>query len=261
MTAPATHAEARAYQLTPTTIALLGVAALAWAGVVAVARDMGNGSGTMGLPLSEFLPMWSLMMAAMMLPAVAPVAALYVRTFRSNPRRRTALFVTGYLLTWTAAGLVAYLLLRLVDRRVMDSPTAMRTIAAVVLVVAGVYQLSPLKQVCLRHCRSPLGQLLRYGNVKGATRDLKVALHHSGFCLGCCWGLMALFIAFGVMNIWAMLGLTTVVVSEKVLRRGEQIGRVAGLAFVALALLIAVSPTVADRLVPSSTASEPMTGM
>ena len=74
MTAPATEAEERSYQLTPTTIALLGVAALAWAGVVAVAREMGNGSGTMGLPLREFLPMWSLMMTAMMLPAVAPVA-------------------------------------------------------------------------------------------------------------------------------------------------------------------------------------------
>ena len=261
MTAPATDAEERSYQLTPTTIALLGVAALAWAGVVAVAREMGNGSGTMGLPLSEFLPMWSLMMTAMMLPAVAPVAALYVRTFRANPRRRTALFVTGYLLIWSAAGLLAFLLLRLVDRQVMDSPTAMRAIAVVVLVLAGVYQLSPLKQVCLRHCRSPLGQLLRYGNVKGATRDLKVALHHGGFCLGCCWGLMALFIAFGVMNIWVMLALTAVVVSEKVLRRGEQIGRLAGVGFLAIALLIIASPTVADRLVPSTAASDSMTEM
>ena len=149
--------------------------------------------------------MWSLMMTAMMLPAVAPVAALYVRTFRSNRPSPDRLFVAGYLLMWAAAGS------RLSPRSAssttgsMDSPTAMRAIAVVVLVLAGVYQLTPLKAVCLRHCRSPLGQLLHYGNIKGPTRDLKVALHHGGYCLGCCWALMALFIAFGVMNIWAML--------------------------------------------------------
>jgi predicted metal-binding membrane protein len=138
----------------------------------------------------------------------------------------------------------------------------MRTIAVVVLAAAGIYQLTPLKAVCLRHCRSPLGQLLQYGNFKGRARDLKIALHHAGFCLGCCWALMALFIAFGIMNVWAMLGLAAVVVSEKVLRYGSTIARLAGIAFVLLALFAALSPRVAEAIVPSMPSDPaPMTNM
>jgi predicted metal-binding membrane protein len=127
----------------------------------------------------------------------------------------------------------------------------MRTIAVVVLAVAGVYQLTPLKAVCLRHCRSPLGQLLHYGNMKGRARDLKIALHHAGSCLGCCWALMLLFVAFGVMNVWAMLGLAVIVVSEKLSRHGAIVSRVAGVVFIALAVLVAASLRVADAVVPS----------
>ena len=158
----------------------------------------------------------------------------------------------GYLIVWAAAGVPAYAVLRLVDHFSGDSEAAMRNIAAGVLLAAGLYQLSPLKSWCLRHCRSPLAQLLRYGNVKGPVRDLKVALHHAGYCLGCCWALMALFIAFGVMNVWAMLGLAAVVLSEKVLRRGEAIGRLAGGAFLAVAVLVVTSSSVADALVPAA---------
>lgn len=250
MTAPAVPARP-AFRLTPTAITLLAFAALAWAGVVAYARDMGNGSGSMGLRLWEFLPMWSVMMTAMMLPAVAPVASLYARTITSTRAKRISLFVAGYLIAWTAAGIPTYALLRLVDRVTGHSDITMRSIAVVTLVAASAYQLSPLKARCLRHCRSPLAQLLRYGNVKGPLRDLKVALHHAGYCLGCCWALMALFIAFGVMNVWAMLGLAAVVVGEKILPRGETISRVAGAVFLTLALLVLASPSVADALIPS----------
>ena len=204
----------------------------------------------MGLPLQEFMPMWAVMMAAMMLPAVAPVASLYARTIRSERPRRLALFVAGYLIAWAAAGLPAYALLRLVDLVAGSSQTAMRSVAVVALAAAGVYQLTPLKSRCLRHCRSPLAQLLRYGNVKGPLRDLEVALHHAGYCLGCCWALMVLLIAFGVMNVWAMLGLVAIIVTEKVLRRGEAIGRIAGAVSVVLAVLVLASSSVADALVP-----------
>ena len=138
----------------------------------------------------------------------------------------------------------------------------MRTVAVVVLAAAGIYQLTPLKVVCLRHCRSPLGQLLHYGNVKGRARDLKIAVHHAGFCLGCCWALMALFVAFGIMNVWAMLGLAAVVVSEKVLRHGPTIARLAGMVFVVLALFVAMSPRFAEAIVPSMPSDPaPMTNM
>jgi predicted metal-binding membrane protein len=241
-------------RLTRESIVMLGVAALAWAGVIAYARDMGNGVGTMGMSLLEFMGMWSLMMTAMMLPAVAPVASLYLRTIVSDRPRRLGLFVGGYLIVWATAGFPAYIALRFVDDRVADSTATMRTIAVVVLAAAGIYQLTPLKAVCLRHCRSPLGQLLHYGNIKGRGKDLKVALHHAGFCLGCCWALMALFLAFGVMNLWAMLGLAVIVFSEKLLPHGEAIGRLVGAAFVVLALFVAFSPRVADAVVPSSPA-------
>jgi len=262
VTAPAAPLERPALRLTRQSVAMLGVAALAWAAVITYARDMGSGPGTMGMPLVEFLPMWSLMMTAMMLPAVAPVASLYLRTIHSNQAHRVILFVVGYLFVWSAFGVPAFLALRIVDDHVTGTGSSMRIITAVLLGAAGVYQLTPLKAVCLRHCRSPLGQLLHYGNVKGPARDLRVAVHHAAFCLGCCWALMALFLAFGVMNVRAMLGLAGVVVSEKLLRHGKAIGRLAGAVFIVLALLVAASPRVADAVVPSAPRDAgTMTGM
>jgi predicted metal-binding membrane protein len=262
VTAPAASAGRPSLRLTPSTVTLLALALLAWTGVIAYWRDMGNGAGTMGMPLREFLPMWGVMMSAMMLPAVAPVASLYVGTIKTDRALRVSLFVAGYLIAWTVAGIPFYAVLRWIDHVGGDSDTTLRHIAVVALVAAGVYQLTPLKSRCLRHCRSPLAQLLHYGNVKGRFRDLKVAGHHAGFCLGCCWGLMTLFFAFGVMSVWAMVGLASVVVGEKVLRRGETIGRLAGAAFLLLALLVLASPRVADAVVPSAGGSgAPMSEM
>lgn len=241
-----------AFRLDRSTVGLLAVAALAWAGVVAYARHMGNGAGTMGMQVVEFLPMWGAMMAAMMLPAVAPVATLYAKTITANRGPRLTLFVGGYLLAWTLTGVPAYYALRVVDHLAGDGWMVMRVTAAGTLGAAAAYQLSPLKSRCLRHCRSPLGQLLRYGNFKGPARELRVAAHHALYCIGCCWALMALFVAFGVMNVWAMLALTAIVLAEKLLPRGEALGRVAGGLAVALGLLVLASPTVAARIVPTT---------
>ena len=198
-------------------VALL--AAIAWLAIIAVSLDMGNGTGTMGLALWAFVGVWALMMTAMMLPSVAPVASLYVRAMPGTGGRRwwrLALFVGGYLLVWTTSALPAYLLLRIVDGLVAGESWG-RWIAATVFVVGGLYQLTPLKQRCLVHCRSPLGLLLHYGSYRGRTRDLRAALRHGAYCLGCCWALMLLFVAFGAMNIAAMVGLAAVVLTEKVL--------------------------------------------
>ena len=153
-------------------VALL--AAIAWLAIIAVSLDMGNGTGTMGLALWAFVGVWALMMTAMMLPSVAPVASLYVRAMPGTGGRRwwrLALFVGGYLLVWTTSALPAYLLLRIVDGLVAGESWG-RWIAATVFVVGGLYQLTPLKQRCLVHCRSPLGLLLHYGSYRGRTRDL-----------------------------------------------------------------------------------------
>ena len=252
MRAPAASVERPVLRFTRPTIVLLALAALAWVGVTAYAREMGNGRGTMALPLRKFAPMWAAMMAAMMLPAVAPVATLYARTIKTDRTKRLTLFLLGYLAVWAAVGIPAYYLLRAVDHFAGDNDSAMRSIAVVTLLAAGIYQLSQLKAHCLRHCRSPIAQLLHYGNVKGPARDLKVALHHAAYCLGCCWALMALFIAFGVMNVWVMIGLATVVLGEKILRHGDAIGRVAGAVCLAAAVLVVLSPSVADKLIPAS---------
>ena len=261
MTAPTLAATRPTIRLSPSTIASLSVAALAWGALVVVVRHMGNGVGTMDLSLAEFVGMWALMMVAMMLPAVAPVASLYARTIPIRQPGRGISFVAGYLLVWTAIALPAYFVLRRLDD--IGSDTTVRVMAAVVLAAAGVYQLTPVKTMCLRHCRSPLGQLLRYGNVGGRFKDLKVSVHHAAYCLGCCWVLMAIFVAFGFMNVWAMIGLAAVIVGEKLLRYGEVVGRAAGVAFMALALLVAVSPRIADALLPDAPApmSTPMPGM
>jgi predicted metal-binding membrane protein len=263
VTAPVARSQRPVLRVTPSVIGLVALATLAWVGVIAYARDMGNGPGTMGMPLREFMPMWAAMMAAMMLPAVAPVATLYARTVRSDRAGRLAFFVGGYVIAWSAAGLPAFFALRLVDHFARDNGAAMRTIGVVVLASAGIYQLTPLKSRCLRHCRSPLAQLLHYGNFKGPLRDVKASMHHAAYCLGCCWALMALFIAFGVMNVWAMIGLAALVLGEKVLPRGETIGRVAGAVFLVGGLLVLASPSVAHALIPApaSMATGPMTEM
>ena len=252
MNLSAPPADRVALRLTPTTAVLAALAALAWAVTIARAHALGNGPGTMGMAFAAFLLMWTLMMTAMMLPAVTPLASLYAQTIRQHRSTRVPLFVAGYLLAWALVGLPAYLLLREVDHVAGDSYTALRTVAVGVLIAAGIYQLTPLKTRCLRHCRSPLAQLLHYGNFKGRTRDLRVASHHAFYCVGCCWALMGLFVVFGVMNIWAMVGLAAVVLAEKVGRRGVAFARIVGVACLALAVLVVVSPTIAHAVVPTT---------
>jgi predicted metal-binding membrane protein len=120
--------------------------------------------------------------------------------------------------------------------------------AVAVFAVCGIYQLSPLKDRCLAHCRSPLGLLLHYGSYRGRSRDLRVGAHHGGYCLGCCWGLMVILIAVGVMNVAAMVGLAALVLTEKVWRWGPAAGRLAGVAALALAVATIWLPWLAPGL-------------
>ncbi len=112
----------------------------------------------------------------------------------------------------------------------------------------GVYQLSSLKDRCLAHCRSPLALLLHYGSYRGRLRDVRAGAHHGGYCLGCCWGLMVILIAAGVMNVAAMIGLAAVVLIEKTWRRGPAAGRLAGVAALALAVAVVWFPWLAPGL-------------
>jgi predicted metal-binding membrane protein len=227
---------------------LLIVAAGAWVATVALAQGMAGMTGTMGLGLALFVPVWTLMMAAMMLPSVAPTASLYTRTFRDNRMTRTAGLVVGYLAVWAAAGVPAYGLAWLAGWMTGKHPSAAHVLAVAIFAAAGLYQLSSLKDRCLAHCRSPLGLLLHYGSYRGRFRDLRVGAHHGGYCLGCCWGLMVILIAVGVMNVVAMVGLAALVLIEKTWTRGPAAGRVAGAAALALAVAIIWFPWLAPGL-------------
>ncbi|GHH64818.1 hypothetical protein GCM10018781_16230 [Kitasatospora indigofera] len=221
---------------------IMVIAALAWLFTVGQARGTGIGPGTMGMALPLFLVLWLAMTAAMMLPSVAPVAVTWARGIGrqsdgAERAVRTTEFLGGYLLVWTAFGLLAYGGLALTGRLVERDPDAGKWIGAAAFALAGLYQLGPLKYVCLRHCRSPMAQLMRYAGYRAPLRDLRVGLHHGSYCLGCCWALMVVLVPLGVMNVAAMAAIAVVIFLEKLWRRGPQLARVAGVAFLVLAVL------------------------
>jgi len=226
---------------------VLVAAAAAWAWVVLRWGGMGAMPGTMGRNLPAFVGMWTVMMAAMMLPATAPIASLYARTFTVHRVPRMTAFITGYVLVWAAAGLPAYALAG-AGQVTSAYPTTGTAMAAGIFAINGVYQLTPLKDRCLAKCRSPIGLMLRYGSYRGPSRDLRAGAHHGAFCLGCCWSLMVLLAAFGVMNLYAMVGLASVVVAEKLAPAGFLIARFVGIASIALAVAVVWVPALAPGL-------------
>ena len=193
--------------------------------------------------LATFLAAWTVMMAAMMLPAASPMLTLYDRMTRRDGTGapwRTWLFGIGYLGVWAAVGGVAWLAGRATGAGMTAGLAAGRRPLALgaVLVVAGAYQFTPLKQACLRHCQSPLGFLMTHWH-GGAAGALRMGLEHGAYCLGCCWVLFALLVAVGTMSVPWMLLLTLLVTAEKLLPHGARIGQVVGGAMIVLGVLVA----------------------
>jgi len=239
------------------TAALLLLAAAAWAATLVIARGMAGMAGTMGLSFLLFLAVWTLMMAAMMLPSVAPTASVYARSMGAPRSARLTGLAIGYLIVWAAAGLPAYGLAALTGWLDSHHPGVAHGLAVAIFASCGVYQLTSLKDRCLAQCRSPFGLLLRYGSFRGRTRDLRVGAHHGAYCLGCCWALMAILIAVGVMNIVAMVGLAALILVEKTWARGPVVARLAGVAALGLAAVTIWLPWLA----PGLQAAHPMMGM
>jgi predicted metal-binding membrane protein len=229
-------------QLAVPWLAVVALAAVAWVVTVVLARTMGNGPGTMGLALLPFLGLWLVMMAAMMLPSVAPVAVLWTRLIGGGPAgparaARMGTFLGGYLLAWAACGMAAFAALAGAGRLLTASPVAARWLGVAIFIVAGVYQLTPWKGWCLRRCRSPVGALVFYLGFKGRSRDLRVGVHHGTACAGCCWGLMIVLVAVGVMNVAVMAVLAVVIFAEKLWRYGKPFGQAVGVLLVAVGVL------------------------
>jgi predicted metal-binding membrane protein len=224
---------------------------------------MGVGPGTMGLSIAAFLALWVVMMTAMMFPSVAPMVVVWIRSVSARPTRGArvmgvAEFLCGYLVAWAAFGLLAFVVLITADRLVDGSPTPAKWIGAGIFLLAGLYQLTPLKRACLRHCRSPIGSLFHYASFKGPARDLRVGAHHGFYCVGCCWGLMIVLVAVGVMNIGVMAALAAVILIEKVWRYGRPFAIAVGIALIVLAALALFMPGLLPGLQPTSPMSAQM---
>jgi len=186
------------------------------------------------------------MMIAMMLPAAMPVILIFASAQARRDRQvavPTWIFVAGYVLVWGAAGLLVYVLMQIATESVSHFASLDRSIWAplalgATLIVAGLYQFTPLKQVCLHHCRSPFGFVAQYWQ-EGWVGALGMGVRHGLYCLGCCWALFAVLIAAGMMSLAWMLLLTLVIFAEKVLPHGPRTAAAVGVAFVALGVMVA----------------------
>jgi predicted metal-binding membrane protein len=232
---------------------LLLLAVVGWALVVrqARARDMpANGLDlTMGMAAPLFIAMWVSMMVAMMFPASAPMILAFARTQAGKRTDRrpyipTAFFVAPYVAVWTAFGVVAFVVARVVAEVAGGSMWAMDNlprIAGALLVAAGAYQFTPLKRVCLRRCRTPLSFMLSYWR-DGRAGAMAMGLRHGIYCLGCCWVLFLVLLPLGVMNVVAMVAVAALVFAEKVMPRGELVATLAAVVLIAYGVLAIAVP-------------------
>jgi predicted metal-binding membrane protein len=212
-------------------VALLSCAAAAWLIVFSQSSSMAmGGMAMMGAGL--FLITWLVMMVAMMFPSVAPMTLAFASVTRSLGAGYSAVvaFVFGYLLVWAAAGLVPLAILQAMNHLWMTPPSWLPRVGGAVIILAGVYQFTPLKDVCLKACRSPLGFLLSHDFGRGTASAIRTGASHGLFCLGCCWALMAVLAVLGLMNIVWMALIAAVFFIEKNVRFGDVLSRVVGAA-------------------------------
>lgn len=203
---------------------------------------------TMGLTLPLFLLAWVAMMIAMMFPTAAPMIVMFGtvaagKQERAQPFVPTWVFVSAYLTVWVGFGAAAYAAAGGLAALAMQSTWLMDNAARLggaIILVGGIYQLSPLKSLCLTKCRSPLSFLLTSWR-DGYGGAFVMGLKHGAYCLGCCWLLFAILFPLGVMNIAAMVGLTLLIFAEKSLAWGSAIARVAGVALVTYGAVVLVT--------------------
>jgi predicted metal-binding membrane protein len=224
-----------------TMVLLFGAAAVAWAVTVERMGGMDAGPGTDLGELGWYLGVWVTMTGAMMLPSAAPTVRVVARASRGTTP--TVIFTAGYLAVWTAYGLAAYGVFRLVtsfDTGWLDWDGSGPYVAAGAIAAAGIYELTPVKDRCLRRCRGPLDCVSANGGRLGA---LRIGLAHGLYCVGCCFGLMVVLFALGVMSVLWMAVIAGVIFAEKVLPHGRRLPRVVAPLLVLLGIWLAVSPS------------------
>ena len=243
---------------------LFALSGVGWWWTIREMRGMDNGPWSAMGGLGWFLGVWVVMMAAMMVPSVAPTVALYARMTRRRSSTLPLLYVGGYLLTWAASGLVAIAIAAATSAAAgttLEWNHTGRVLAGATLIAAAAYQLSPLKDVCLGKCRSPLGTLL------GSWRDgqlgaLRMGLKSGAWCVGCCWALMASLFALGVMSVQWMAVIAGVVAIEKTLPWGRSASRLTAVALLVIGVMVLVVPSAIPGLtIPHGGGMSTMSGM
>ncbi len=243
--------------------ALLIVIALAWAyvlagagmGMSALEMTRASSGGAMGMMMTPaawdlayavvMFFMWWVMMIAMMLPSAAPMVLLFAAVNRKQQERGarfvpTSLFVLAYLVAWAGFSIVAVALQWALEGAALLSPmllSASTVFGGLLLLAAGIYQLTPLKQSCLNHCRSPLQFVMMHWR-SGAGGAFRMGLEHGAYCVGCCWFLMGLLFFGGVMNLYWIVGIAVYVLLEKTIPMGHWLGRAVGIALLAWGLAV-----------------------
>jgi predicted metal-binding membrane protein len=239
---------APAFAAARTRLALIGLlfalSVLAWWSTVDRMRGMDNGPGTDLGTLTWFVGVWVVMMAAMMLPSVSPTVALYSRLTKQRAPLLPLVFASGYLLTWAAAGVAAFGLTEAGSRLLgseLSWGEAGRWVAGGTLLVAAAYEVTPLKDVCLARCRSPLGFLL--GSWRDGPRGaIEMGARHGAWCVGCCWALMASLFALGVMSLAWMAFVAALIAAEKTLPWGRGLTRATAAILLVLGVLLLAAP-------------------
>jgi predicted metal-binding membrane protein len=265
---PARSSLAPAYAAARTRLGLVALlfvlAAIGWWWTAGQMQDMDAGPWTELGAFAWFLGVWVVMMAAMMFPSVSPTVALYSKLTRSRSLVAPLLFTSGYLVAWSAVGVLAFAVAKIGTQLfgdVLAWDRAGRWVAAVTLIGAAVYELTPLKNVCLGKCRTPLGFLL------GSWRDgrsgaLQMGTRHGAWCVGCCWALMVSLFALGVMSIVWMAVVAGLIAFEKLIpsKRVATYGTAAVL--VVLGVLVLAAPDVIPALtIPGGDSMTPMGDM
>ena len=242
---------------------LVALAAAGWWWTADRMRGMDEGPWTTLGGFGWFVGAWVVMMGAMMFPSVAPTVALYSKLTKQRSPLSPLLFAAGYLVVWGAVGVAAFALARAggsIDGDLLMWDGAGRVIAGVTLLVAAAYELTPLKDVCLGKCRSPLGFLLGAWR-EGPTGALQMGAKHGAWCVGCCWALMASLFALGVMSVFWMVVVAVLIAVEKTLpwRRAATYGTTAIL--LVLGVLVLAAPDAVPALtIPGAESMDRMMG-
>jgi predicted metal-binding membrane protein len=261
--APGAGGRAPAFAAARTRLGLIALlftlAIVGWWWTVNEMEGMDGGPWTDLGTLAWFVGVWVVMMAAMMLPSVAPTVALYSSMTKSRSPIAPLLFTSGYLVAWTSVGVLAFAFATAGGRISGDLlawDRAGRWVAAVTLLVAAVYELTPLKDVCLGKCRSPLGFLLGSWR-SGRSGALRMGARHGAWCIGCCWALMASLFALGVMSVVWMAVVAGLIAFEKLIPSRRAATYVTAAILLVLGVLLIASPDSIPALTVPGSSSMP----